>query len=199
MSIRFLPAKTLISLALVMTCSDVAAGEWSLSLGVGKSNASFENHTDVEIQTDESDTSLHLGIGYEFYDDLSLNLSWIDLGQAEATFTASTTDPGSLQRDNRSNVPVLGDGIALSLAYDFYSVKGFTFFAELGSYSWEADLNSEANGQAVSTEIDGTDIFFGLGADYKVSEQVESHFKVIRYNLAPNNVFEWHVGFTYFL
>lgn len=199
MNIRYPASKIILSIGLMLTCSAVSAQDWSLSLGLGKSQASFKNLTDVDIQMDDSDSTVHLAVGYEVFENLSLNLSWIDLGEAEATFTTNTTDPTSLQRDNQSNVPVLGDGMAVSLTYDFYTAEGFTFFGEIGGYSWEADLNSDANGQLLSNGIDGTDIFFGIGAGYEVTERIESYFKITRYNLAPNNIMEWQIGFTYFL
>lgn len=170
----------------------------SMSLGIGTASADYETPASLTgLQVEDSDNSLHLVLSYEIMDNFSVNFSWIDLGEAEVNFVASTTDSEALQQANLGNVPVLTKGDAFSFSYDIHIFQDLTLRGEAGLFDWNADISTEVNGNFLSVETDGTDLMLGLGINFLITEQVSSYLQFQRYALKPNDVDEVRVGLKY--
>lgn len=199
MGFRFMMCLTLVFANMPVAMADP---DWRFSAGLGRASAQFDNSPIAGADIEDSDTSLHLSLSYEVVDRLYVSLGYLELGEGELRFTADTTDPDALQAANSDIAPVLGDGVSLSLEYDFYSVNQFHFSAEIGLFDWEAEIDSltisdSPSSSRLNTVLDGTDVLLGLGTRYRLSETFEGYLKATRYNLEPNKVNELHVGLIY--
>ncbi len=147
--------KTTIVAALAASCSlfslPTLAADNGIYLGasVGQSSVQYD---DLDLDFDASATGFKVIAGWRFLDWLAIEGNYVDLGSG---------DDNVLGERVESDV----DGITLS-AVGFLPVGPVDLFARVGAINWNADL--EAPGLGVSGSDDGTDLAYGVGAQFRV-------------------------------
>ncbi|MEQ6888370.1 outer membrane beta-barrel protein [Halomonas sp. CS7] len=154
-------------------------------LGVGLGHASLDNDTldfldDVGFSTDDSDTGYKLFGGYQFNPNFAVEAGYVDFGE----YTASGAEAG-----DSAKLKLGVDGFTAALVGKLPIENGFSVHGKLGMIAWDGDLNFNANigGQSYRATggEDGTDPFYGIGAEYVV-DQVMLRAEVERYDISDS-------------
>lgn len=108
-----------------------------------------------------------LGLGYSLSERWAVEAAYLDLGEVEVDFTAPST------RANLAEVyPDSGRGAALSGLYRQPLGSSFELRARLGLFAWKQDYTTRRAGTQVDTyDESGTDLYWGMGAGYRLAER----------------------------
>jgi len=154
-----------------------AEGHWyaGLSLGAGEANAlSFEDIDDGSALSgsfDDQDFGWKLFGGYAYNDFVSIEGAWVDLGEialnAQSDGNGSIFDPGAV------TAKIDASGFVLSVVGHMPVNDRLDIFAKVGFFAWEATTTlSNAAFPTRSTDDDGSDPMFGIGAAYEFNDRV---------------------------
>jgi OOP family OmpA-OmpF porin len=132
----------------------------------------------ISASLDDSDTSFSLSLGYKINPNFAIEGGYIDLG--ELTVNATSTG-GFFYAPGPVTVKVEADGL-------FFDAKGilpineqFSLYGKLGLLMWdEKGTLSDVTG-SISADDDGTDVFFGVGASFNISEKISLNADFSRY------------------
>ena len=120
-----------------------------LGASVGQSGVQYDENFDGDnFSFDASATGFKAIAGWRFIDWLAVEANYVDLGSGD---------------DNGIETDV--NGVSLS-AVGFVPVGPVDLFARVGAVNWNADL--EAPSLGVSASDDGTDLTYGVGAQFRV-------------------------------
>jgi OOP family OmpA-OmpF porin len=151
---RILVTLTAAGLGLLATPALAADNGIYLGAGVGQSGVDFEqslgNGDSVDFSADS--TAFKVIAGWRFIDWLAVEANYVDLGSGD-------------DRVAGEKIETDVDGVTLS-AVGFLPVGPVDIFARAGVIDWNADV--EAPGLGVSGSDDGTDLTYGIGAQFRV-------------------------------
>ncbi|PCK05585.1 MAG: hypothetical protein COA42_18135 [Alteromonadaceae bacterium] len=140
---------------------------------------------DVDIDVDpnidaDSDIGYNLNVGYQFTKYFGIEAAYVDLGEHD--YNQAITSSFSVE----GNVAVRGMDVSAIATLPLS--EQFSLYGRVGYYLWEADINFRTIGSipglsslSSSTNDDGGDISFGVGASYAVSEKVDLQLGFTRY------------------
>jgi opacity protein-like surface antigen len=140
---------------LVLATGPVIAADNGIYLGAsaGQSGVNYEeSFQGQDFEFDASSTGFKGIVGWRFIDWLAVEANYVDLGSGD---------------DNVAGERIESDVSGLSLAaVGFLPVGPVDLFARVGVIDWEADLS--APGLGVEASDDGTDLAYGVGAQFRV-------------------------------
>ncbi len=158
MSRRILPA--LAMLALTCTGSAMAGGFGGIALG----RASIDDSTTISgggtATVDENALGWKVFGGWMFTDNLGIEAGWVDLGDMNEGGVTDVETEGFF-------AGALG---VLPIGED----SGFSLHGKVGLYIWDQDINQASH--------DGTDIAWGVGAKYRITDLIGIQLDWERYN-----------------
>ena len=131
-------------------CAAEDAENFYIGLGVGVAQISEDF-----ILIDDSSTAYKALIGYELNDHVSLEASFVTLDDYEA-YNPFVVDTQQAVADGR--------GLNAAAVLTLPLARHFSLNARVGVLFWNADSES------ASIESDGSDLSFGLGLNFSVSE-----------------------------
>jgi opacity protein-like surface antigen len=120
-----------------------------LGASVGQSSVEFDDNIGGQnLNFDASATGFKAIAGWRFIDWLAVEANYVDLGSG---------DDNGIETD--------ANGVSLS-AVGFVPVGPVDLFARVGAVNWNADFDAPNLG--VSESDDGTDLTYGVGAQFRV-------------------------------
>jgi OOP family OmpA-OmpF porin len=139
---------------------------------------------------------------------VSIEGGYRNLGQASATTTAALS--GSAAGSNitlnpGSNVDVEVDGWFLGIKGHFEVVDKVTVMPMVGAYFWNAEFGLRGSGTidgtaftvSASADDDGTDVYYGIGANYLITDQFSAGLQWNRFDIGGTDVDTFDVTATY--
>jgi hypothetical protein len=151
--------KTIATAALAATCSLLSLPALSadngiyLGASVGQSSVQYDDNIGGQnLNFDASATGFKAIAGWRFLDWVAVEANYVDLGSG---------DDNVLGERIESDV----NGVSLS-AVGFVPIGPVDLFARVGAVNWNADLAAPNLG--VSSSEDGTDLTYGVGAQFRV-------------------------------
>lgn len=148
---------------------------------------------------DDDDTGWKILGGYQVNPYFGVEASWVDLGEYSIKAEVGGANPGQVKSK-----------LDLSGAFNLGVTAGYPFtdrlsaFAKIGAVFWDADVESTASlafGTASSKDDDdGTDLSFGLGIRYYVTDHIALRADWDRYQIggdADTDVDLWSVAVQY--
>jgi hypothetical protein len=124
-----------------------------LGASVGQSGVSFEESFEGQDFDFDADSTAYKGIvGWRFLDWLAVEANYVDLGSGDDKVAGQRIE---------SDV----SGLSLS-AVGFLPIGPVDLFARVGAIDWDADLSAPNLG--VRASDDGTDLAYGIGAQFRV-------------------------------
>jgi OOP family OmpA-OmpF porin len=132
-----------------------AAADNGIYIGAGVGQSSVEFDGDVagtDFNFDASTTAYKVIAGWRFIDWLAVEANYVDLGSSDDRVFGET-----LETDI--------DGFSASVV-GFLPVGPVDIFARVGAVDWSADISAPA--LDVRGEEDGTDLTYGIGAQFRV-------------------------------
>ena len=150
---RFVAGLGVAALGLFSVGAHAADNGIYLGASVGQSGTEYqENIQGNNLDFDMSTTGFKAIAGWRFLDWLAVEGNYVDLGSG---------DDNVLGEKIESDI----NGVSLS-AVGFLPVGPVDLFARVGAINWNADL--KAPGLGISGSDDGTDLTYGIGAQFRV-------------------------------
>ena len=134
---------------------------------------------------DTDSTSFRLNAGWQFSDVFFLEAGYHSFG----TFDEELDIGGVL-----SDVSVEADGYTLGAALGFPLGENLSLFGRAGAFFWDA--NADVNNITLATPED-ENLYYGAGADFKVSERLSLIGDWTRYELDETDSDVISIGIRY--
>ena len=118
------------------------------------------------FSVDDSDTSLGLRLGFQINKYIAIEIAYRDYGEAEDSFIDSFGD--------NINDTVESDSIDFGVKGMLPLGDKFSLIGRVGMARWDYELSetdSAFPGEVFKVDDDGTDIYYGVGAQFNVTEQ----------------------------
>lgn len=186
--------------------------QWYVTASIGYASGDF-SATDVtrsasavgfdvfDIDIDDSRTAGKIAVGASLTERFSMELGWVDLGEVQAAFSTNTDDPDSFFALTNNIHPTSTEGVALSGVYQFLRHEEWFLQFRLGLYFWDGDFDSldvfGARPVPNNSDRDGTDIYFGAGANYQLDESLQLLIEWERYRFDIDDTDLLSIGVTY--
>ena len=133
--------------------------------------------TGITVSTaslDEDDDDMFFTIGYNYSDNLGIDISFFETG--EATLSGDNGDRFTLAGTeyefivNNAKISVSSENIAIDLRPQAKLSEEFDVFGRIGYHFYEATASASGDGitTASLTDDDSSDFFYGFGLSYKV-------------------------------
>lgn len=176
-------------LALTATPALAAEGNAGWATGfyatasVGQARADNETLETLEgavtgFSVDDTDTGYSAGIGYEFNKYVAIEAGYVNLGEASGTYSDGA---GSITGSGEGTGFYFGPKLSLPIT------DAFSVFGKIGLFAWDLDAKASGTGAyaipTTTANYDGTDIYFGLGLAYNITETLGVKAEWTRYNL----------------
>jgi len=151
-------------------------------LGAGLGYSTLDNNTldrldSAGANTDDSDTAYKLFAGYQFNPNFAVEAGYVDFGD----FSASAAVPGY-----SAKAEVSADGFTAALIGKLPIQNGFSVHGKLGMIAWDGNYKeSDSDGWSYSESADGSDPFYGIGAEYEV-DRIMMRAEYERYDLSDS-------------
>jgi hypothetical protein len=171
-----------------------ARGEGFIELGIGQSEIDLDIGPlppSVSVSKDEKDTTWAVSGGWMFNPMFGLEIGYRDLGEVSLSATDGV--------DTVSATAEV-DGFTLGLVVRVPATEKLFIVPRLGLYRWEGKGRILVNGvQVESVDDDGTDLYFGVGADYAFTRSLFAGAHFVRYDVDGDDalVFELRLGFRF--
>jgi len=174
-------------LALLAASAAVQAADWSIGAGLGVAQGETgtgdinrqlsENGLDAHASSsDDNRTAWQIRLGYGFTPNWGLELSYVDLGDVETTFSGSTADIDSFLSASSDIHPNTADGLLVSGVYrhPLGTVTGLNGVARAGAFIWSSEYKLDGVTASRKVEENGTDLSFGLGLELALDSLSEA-------------------------
>jgi OOP family OmpA-OmpF porin len=158
-------AAAVLGLGALMAVSQASAQGFYIGGSVGESDADEGNAIPDLISSgpvDGKDSGMKFFGGYQFNQNLAVEVAYVDLGKAtySGTFGGSPVTGGSVKTS----------GINASVVGTLPLNPSFSLFAKAGMFSWEATARDVTGGTPFSGKEDGGDLSFGFGGAYNLTK-----------------------------
>lgn len=198
--------RALAMLALASATLPVAASprDFYLQTELGQSVAS-KSASDLQnalpsgstVELDKSDASYAVIAGFQLTDYWAFELGYQDQGQVDATITGSALDPAAYHELTKTHSPVLIKGFTAGARYTFWGYKDWSLDIPFGVMKWQNDIVSISGNSVLRTDTDGTDPYYGLHVQYRITDYWQFGFGVQQMHLEPNTVNAARFSLTY--
>ena len=144
-----------------------------INVGKVKHDIKFSSAATAAAHNDDGGTSMTLSIGMDLNETFAIEGFYANHGKS--TFTGSTTTlKGSTM------------GIAAKAGTDL--TDDFRAFVKVGYHSWKSESD---------TKDDGTDVLYGIGLEYKLSETTAIVTGYDRFTYEESNITDMSIGIKY--
>jgi len=154
-----------LGLGAMLAISQASAQGYYIGGSVGESDADEGNAIPALITSgpvDGKDSGMKFFGGYQFSQNLGVELAYVDLGKANysGTFFGAPVTGGRVKTSG-FNASVVG---VLPLN------PSFSLFAKAGMFAWDAKARDVTGGLPFSGSDDGADLSFGFGGAYNLTK-----------------------------
>lgn len=170
-------------------------------IGVGQSKADLNASSGFTV--DDTDTSYSIGVGYNVNKYISVEGGYLKLGKAKLSTsgTVSGTYYGApFSATGTLNASAEVDGFYLGPVVRLPVSDKFEVFGRAGAYFWNLDTVASASGSltyagtvyaggvTAKATKDGTDAYYGVGANYKLNDRVSVGLDWTRFDIDGTDV-----------
>lgn len=123
--------------------------------GIDVGNTDYEA-TGGGVTAEASSTGFRLRLGFPINESVNFEAAWVNQGEGDV--------------DNGGGAKLAADGLQFSVMGLMPTGDNMNLFGRVGLYMWNGELKDAG---VFSGTDDGTDIFFGVGLDYSVSDNMD--------------------------
>jgi OOP family OmpA-OmpF porin len=153
--------------------------------GKGKANLEFDDPATNNF-FDDSTTTMSLFIGMDLNETFAVEGFYANHGESKINIPAlsyTATIKGTTM------------GLAVKAGTNFSDdIRGFV---KLGYHSWKSESNENDNGVLGTEKDDGTDLLYGIGIEYKLSETAAVVAGYDRFTYNDSNITDMSIGIKY--
>ena len=117
--------------------------------------AGFDD-TEIDVSLTKYDTTrtaYSFAVGYNYHNNLAIELGYLDLGDAEVNFDSLSLTEEALADIVEENYPVSGEGVTLINQIGFTVLPSLKLYTGFGLYLWQGDIDASLN--EVNRDLDG--------------------------------------------
>ncbi|GEM_PF-545911 len=180
----------LISAALLFSAGASAQTHLDYYLGLGYGMAEID--TDVTsvsngASLDEDDNAIELFAGARINQNLAVEVQYIDFGEASLT-----GDTGGQFTYQGTTYQFTEDNAAIDAKGDSFGVSGLLgaditervhLYGKAGLHRWDTELTASSAASFAKADDDGTDLFYGIGANVGIGDQFFVRLEAEQYEL----------------
>jgi OOP family OmpA-OmpF porin len=163
-----------------------------IEFGFGQSDIDIDFLSLGATSQDTKDTTFNISGGWMFTPLIGAEIGYRDLGEA----SGSVTGPGGT-----GTVTLEAEGFQLGAVGRIpVGSSAFSIVPRVGFFKWDAKGRGVVNGVQVSSlDEDGTDLYFGVGADYSINKNLYLGAHWARFDLddIDVDVIELRVGWKF--
>jgi len=148
-------------------------------------------------QTDLSRSGWSSYLGYQFTDNLALELGYVDLGESTTSFSGLAPDVDAFINSAENVYPVTGSGWTFNFVGRAPLNKKVDILLNFGAFLWQAEYDLSSETMSRTFEEDGFDITLGFGLEMDVVAQVPVRLGWTKYRLGDADVNIWSLGLGY--
>jgi OOP family OmpA-OmpF porin len=185
----------LLSATLFFSSSAIAQTDLSYYIGVGYGMSEID--TDVTsvsngASLDEDDNSTEIFAGVQINENFAVEAQYMDFG--EATLTGDNGDRFTYQG---TEYVFTADNVAIEAKGESIGIAGLLgtdvtdrvhLFGKLGLHLWDTELSEASSAGFGKADDDGTDLFYGIGANINATEKF-----IVRLEAEQYEVDDWDV------
>ena len=153
--------------------------------------------TGSSVDLDKTDPSYAAIVGFQLTDYWAFELGYQDQGEVDAKITGSSLDPLAYHELTKTHSPVLIKGYTAGVRYTFWGYKNWSLDFPVGVMKWQNDIVSVSGNSVLRTETDGTDPYFGVHVQYRITDYWQFGFGLQKMRLKPNTVDAARFSLTY--
>lgn len=153
--------------------------------------------TGSSVDLDKTDPSYAAIVGFQLTDYWAFELGYQDQGEVDAKITGSSLDPVAYHELAKTHSPVLIKGYTAGVRYTFWGYKNWSLDFPVGVMKWQNDIVSVSGNSVLRTETDGTDPYFGVHVQYRITDYWQFGFGLQKMRLKPNTVNAARFSLTY--
>lgn len=165
----------------------IADNEFYVAASVGSANASasagaLEQGLALDgfaatATLDDTDTGWRLVGGWQFHETFAFEVGYVDLGDIEYSVNTTTADADGFVAALANRTPLMSSGYTVGIAA-MMPIPGMDegspyLVGRVGLYIWDSEETFTGGTTPVRRSDSGTDIVFGLGAGFRVSENMD--------------------------
>ncbi|QGX63322.1 porin family protein [Alteromonas mediterranea] len=143
-----------------------------------------------DIDIDDTRSAWKAVVGTNISENTFIQLGYTDLGDVSAAFSTTTNEPSRFFGETSRIRPTSVDGYTLSVAYQFLRHENWYLHAHLGLYFWQGDYDSldvfEDETLLQDLNDEGTDLYYGVGANWRISGEWTASIEYERYDIDNN-------------
>ena len=182
--------KKLLAVVALCLCGPAFAQQGFVELGIGQAKVDIDA-ADIGADTvDDKDTTWAISGGWMFHPMIGAEIGYRDLGETSASATVGA---------NTVRATAEVDGFLFG-AVGRIPVGPIEIAPRVGLYRWDVKGKVFLNGAQIdSADDDGTDVYFGVGAQYVITKQFHVGAHWTRFDIDGDDVdvFEIKVGFRF--
>ena len=153
--------------------------------GKGKHNIEFDDPATNNF-FDDSTTTMSLFIGKDLNETFAVEGFYANQGESKINIPAESYT---------ATIKGTTMGLAVKAGTNFSDdIRGFV---KLGYHSWKSESNENDNGVLGTEKDDGTDLLYGIGIEYKLSETTAVVAGYDRFTYDDSNITDMSIGIKY--
>jgi len=155
------------------------------SYGKGEHDLTFNNPAATEPYFDGDVTTMSAFVGMDLNETFALEGFYTNLGESQIFVDAA----------NNAKIKVTTMGIAIKAGANLTNdIRGYV---KAGYHSWKSKANNLDTGVATTEKEDGTDVLYGIGVEYKLSDSTAIIAAYDRYTVDDSNGTDMSIGIKY--
>ncbi|WP_371188259.1 OmpA family protein [Thalassotalea maritima] len=169
------------------------------------SSADVEEYYDANgitadaISFDKSDFGYKVFAGYKFDSLWSVEGGYLDIGDRQLRFYGEYTDQQTFYDTAEDIYPESGKGLFISVLASYALFENIDIAGKLGVFNWQGKFaTSEFSTQVGSSEVSGTDIFYGAEINYQLNHDWQLYAAANNFHLNRDTNQQLAVGVRYF-
>ncbi|MCW3173515.1 Ig-like domain-containing protein [Shewanella subflava] len=143
---------------------------------------------------DNSDVGIGVTVGYQVTSLLAFEIGYVDLGDGSAQISGETLNERQFQESLKTVSPVLAKGATIGARLTLIESQGWRFSLPFGGFFWKSDINSDLQGQRITTELDGTDFYTGMHFNYDFYPHWSMGLGINYYAISPNDILSYQLN-----
>ncbi|HAO16511.1 MAG TPA: porin family protein [Alteromonas macleodii] len=154
-----------------------------------------------DIDIDDTRSAWKAVVGTNITENSFIQVGYTDLGDVSAAFSTTTNEPSRFFSETSRIRPTSVDGYTLSVAYQFLRHEDWFLHAHVGLYFWQGNYDSldvfEDTALLQDVDDEGTDLFYGIGANWRIHHDWVATVEYERYDIEDNSTDLISIGVNY--
>ena len=203
------PSELDVNSAQSSTAKPVSTSHWTLGSTLGEANSDLTK-SEAELSTsgviasqfnvEDSRVGWKFNVGFDVTSNFAIKAGYMDLNEASNDTNSAIADPSILGYQSNKSLSNTAEGFSLGSVYRYNVTDALGFTGSVGVFNWESNLDGQSfngNVQGVSDQTGGTDIYFGLGGGYQLTNDVSLSIEWEHYKLNDENTDMLSIGVNY--